>query len=114
MVDNPKQLIDIKIIQDFQVDVDFELLTLVIKNLIDNGIKYSQDKHIRVLVNHQQLTLVNKGEALKEPLENYYKPFHTSKNGLGLGLYIVKSILEIHQMELTYAHKDGENIFTIV
>jgi len=113
MVDNPKQLIDIKIIQDYQVDVDFELLTLVIKNLIDNGIKYSNDKHIRILVNHHKLTLVNKGDPLKEPLENYYKPFHTSKNGLGLGLYIVKSILEIHQMELAYAYKDGENIFTI-
>lgn len=114
MVDNPQHLIDIKVLQDYQVEVDFELLTLVIKNLLDNGIKYSKDKHIRVIINHHTLTLINKSDPLKETLENYYKPFHTSKNGLGLGLYIVKSILEIHKMELDYKHKDGENIFMVI
>jgi two-component system OmpR family sensor kinase len=56
---------------------------------------------------------MNLGETLKEPLENYFKPFHTSKKGLGLGLYIVKSILDIHSMELDYLYKEGANWFRV-
>jgi two-component system OmpR family sensor kinase len=114
MIENPKRFITTKIEQDYSLDVDFELFTLVVKNLLDNGIKYSTDKQITVIIDDNTLKIMNKGEALKEPLENYFKPFHTSKQGLGLGLYIVKSILDIHQMELDYRHEDGQNIFTVV
>jgi two-component system OmpR family sensor kinase len=113
MIENPKRLITTNIKKDYSIPVDFELFTLVIKNLLDNGIKYSTDKHITVIIDNNRLKIVNKGEALPEPLENYFKPFHASKKGLGLGLYIVKSILDIHHMELHYQHEDGENIFTL-
>lgn len=114
MIENPKRLITTEIKKDYSKEVDFELFTLVIKNLLDNGLKYSTDKHITVIIDNDVLKIINKGEALQEPLESYFKPFHTSKKGLGLGLYIVKSILDIHHMELHYTHKDGENIFTVV
>ncbi|MGB5506552.1 MAG: ArsS family sensor histidine kinase [Sulfurovum sp.] len=114
MIENPKRLITTEMKKDYSKDVDFELFTLVVKNLLDNGIKYSTDKHITVIIDDGKLHIINKGEELKEPLENYFKPFHTSKKGLGLGLYIVKSILDIHHMELHYQHEDGENIFTVV
>jgi len=114
MIENPKHLITMQINQNYILDVDFELFTLIIKNLLDNGIKYSIDKHITVVVDKHKLEIINKGEALQEPLENYFKPFHASKKGLGLGLYIVKSILDIHQMKLEYRHEDNKNIFTVV
>ena len=114
MIDHPKNLINTQIIKDYSVSVDFELFTLVIKNLLDNGIKYSSDKHINVIVNDNQLQIINRGEALKEPLAHYFEPFHTSKKGLGLGLYIVKSILDIHHMKVEYHRKETENIFTVV
>ena len=114
MIENPKRLITTRIEKDYSVEVDFELFTLVVKNLLDNGIKYSTDKHIVVVISKNTLEIINHAEALNEPLENYFKPFHTSKKGLGLGLYIVKSILDIHHMELGYRHEDGKNIFTVV
>ncbi len=113
MFENPQQHIHTVITQDFKLNVDFELFTLTLKNLLDNGIKYSMDKHIDVIVRNKQLIIKNKGEGLKEPLENYFKPFHASKKGLGLGLYIVKSILDIHNMKLSYSYENGENIFRI-
>jgi two-component system OmpR family sensor kinase len=114
MVENPKRLISIEIEEDYSTEVDFELYTLTLKNLLDNGIKYSIDKHIIVHIGNKQLNIINNGKALTEPLENYFEPFHTSKKGLGLGLYIVKSILDIHQKELHYHYEEGKNIFTVV
>jgi len=114
MIENTKEMIELQVKQDYQVNVDFELFTLVIKNLLDNALKYAKDRKVLIQINNKTLAIVNNGEALKEPLENYFKPFHTSKKGLGLGLYIVKSILDIHQKELHYNHEDGKNIFMIV
>jgi len=113
MVENPLRYVGVEIHKDYIVKVDFELFTLVIKNLLDNAIKYAPDKRVIVTIDTDHIDIRNKGEALSEPLENYFKPFHTSKGGLGLGLYIVKSILDIHTMELSYRYENGENIFTI-
>ena len=113
MFENPKQHISIEIMKDFKLDVDFELFTLTLKNLLDNGIKYSTDKHIKVIIDQDHISIENRGEMLQEPLENYFKPFHTSKKGLGLGLYIVKSILDIHKMGLIYEHREGINRFIV-
>jgi len=112
MIENPKKFITTNIINDYIIEVDFELFTLVIKNLLDNGIKYSKNHHIEIIIN-QKLKIKNIGRELNEPLENYFKPFHTSKQGLGLGLYIVKSILDIHKMGLKYEYNSGCNIFEI-
>jgi two-component system OmpR family sensor kinase len=114
MVENPSRLISAEIKRDYIVNVDFELFTLVVKNLLDNAIKYSTDKHINVTINEDRVEISNKGQKLKEPLENYFKPFHTSKSGLGLGIYIVKSILDIHHRGFEYRYEDGENIFIVI
>ncbi len=74
---------------------------------------YKTSEKILIQINHNTLAIVNKGKELAEPMENYYKPFHTSKQGLGLGIYIVKSILDIHQMKLDYLYSEGENCFRI-
>ncbi len=113
MLDDPARHVDVHLIHDTTIQADFELLTLAVKNLLDNGIKYSQTKRVTVTIREDALIVHNHGEGLREPLEHYFAPFHTSRNGLGLGLYIVKSILDIHKMTLSYAYDNGENRFTI-
>ncbi len=113
MLDDTDRHIELHINHDTTVQADFELLTLAIKNLLDNGIKYSQTKRVAIVIDNKMLTVSNHGEGLKEPLEHYFEPFHTSRNGLGLGLYIVKNILDIHKMGIKYKYDKGENIFIV-
>ena len=113
MLEDSSRHIHTVIREDFTMRADFELLTLALKNLIDNAIKYSPDRHVDLLVRSPDIIVSNRGNPLDDPLEQYFTPFHTSKTGLGLGLYIVKNILDIHGLLLEYRHEKGSVIFTI-
>jgi len=103
---------------DMSLDVDSELISLAIKNLIDNALKYSTNAKVGIVINEDKIDFISEGKALEKPLEEYYKPFHNdtqSKNhGMGLGLYIVHSILKMHKMKLEYKRQGEYNIFSLV
>ena len=66
-----------------------------------------------------EISFSSTGDALKYPLSHYTDAFRKgdgfgSARGFGLGLYIVKEILQKHGMELSYRHSEGRNIFSIV
>ncbi|KAB7883109.1 HAMP domain-containing protein [Poseidonibacter ostreae] len=117
MLDTPKNKIDYENISKKTVKVDLELFALAIKNLLDNGIKYSKDKKVRIQENENELLIISKGDKLKKPLNEYFNAYHNeteSKNhGMGLGLYIVHEILKMHKMKLSYEYLDEHNIFKI-
>ncbi len=113
MLDNSEEAITLTIDQDYTILADIELLPIALKNLIDNALKYSPDHHAVIRIKKEQITISNKGEPLALEIESYYTPFHESKNGLGLGLYIVKNILDIHQMRLDYNYEEGRNNFIV-
>lgn len=113
LIENPDQHISIKIIDNYVWNVDFELHALTLKNLIDNGIKYSDTKKINIEAAKEKLIFSNKGPKLKNEIKTYFEPFHESNNSMGLGLYIVKSVLDIHNLKFDYEYLNGNNIFTI-
>ena len=95
---------------------DIKLLSLAIKNLLDNGIKYSKDKHVTLRSVGDGMEIVSLGEELHHPLAYYIEPFSQEEkrsSGFGLGLYIVHSVLEKLGCRLDYRYEDGNNIFII-
>lgn len=116
--------IDMAMVEEGQVDVDvpanvkkkasYRLYTTAIKNMIDNGIKYSDDAHVEIRYIDGELQFASRGECIKYPLKYYIEPFtkeNPSKNSFGLGLYLVDSILKAHGEVLAHEYKDGKNIF---
>ena len=114
LLENVEHRVSIEIEENTRINADFTLLSMVIKNLIDNGIKYSNEQ-VEVVIDAHSIEVISQGKCLSKPLESYFKPFHNEVNtlnqGMGLGLYIVKSILDMHHMRLEYHYLNGKNIF---
>jgi two-component system OmpR family sensor kinase len=101
-----------------KVNVNFKLFCLAVKNLIDNAIKYSDDKKVTIKTNEEnEIIFENVGNGLSYPLEKYFEPFFANKdknkNSFGLGLYIVNSILRANEYILKYEYTNGINKFII-
>lgn len=101
--------------EDLMLHVDYKLFATAIKNMIDNGIKYSEDKKVIITARNGKILFENYGKGLDEPLSYYIEPFtksHKAVQSFGLGLYIVNAILEAHGYKLGYEHLNGWNRFS--
>lgn len=98
--------------EDFWIQGDFLKLSQVIYNLINNAINYSGEDHLVIIrqirkENEVMIQFIDHGEGIEESMlpyiwERYYKVDKThkrSKVGSGLGLSIVKAVLELHHAE---------------
>jgi len=95
---------------------DVKLLTLAIKNLLDNALKYSKDDHASIITNTKSIKVLSKGKSLEHPLSYYLEPFTQEEKrnpGFGLGLYIVNNIANRLDYQLNYYHKNEHNIFEL-
>ena len=121
IVDNAKDILMVEeddVLLEYEnqkLDVNFKLFSIAVKNLIDNGIKYSFDKKVTIKSSNKEIIFENSGKKLEFPLENYFEPFFSnedkSKDSFGLGLYIVHNILKANGYTLQYEFKDEINRF---
>lgn len=118
MLDNWDELINTDIECDAVINVDFGLFALAIKNLIDNALKYSSDKKARIICDENKVSVANRGAALAKSFEHYKQAFIRNKDekatGMGLGLYIIDKICELHKFRFEYNYSDGTHYFSIV
>ncbi|AKT93009.1 ArsS family sensor histidine kinase [Campylobacter gracilis] len=118
MLDNWDELISSDIKCDAVINVDFGLFALAIKNLIDNALKYSSDKKVRIICDENKVSVANRGAALAKSFEHYKQAFIRNKDekatGMGLGLYIIDKICELHKFRFEYNYSDGTHYFSIV
>jgi len=113
-----ESLVELHIEESFEIKGDLNYLSIALKNLIDNALKYTTQKPIVLEVKEYIISVKSKGEALKHPLEYYCEPFSQGDNsrgieGFGLGLSIVKTIIQKHGFKLGFTCKEEENIFWI-
>ena len=105
--------------EDHIINTDKSMMALVLKNLIDNAIKYGKEPPAKIQVVGNKILVISKGEPLKEDLSYYTEPFSQEEKrsaGFGLGLYIVATVLEKlnYKFRYRYNKKEQENIFEVV
>ncbi len=106
--------ISLNIIKSIKIKGDFHLLTIAIKNLIENAIKYSDDGVVNIELSEMGIVFCNSGKKLEHNISYYFEPFYRgdiSKSGYGLGLSIVNEIVALHKMHIEYQYSDGKHIF---
>ena len=89
--------------EDFRADVDREAVTKVLSNLMTNANKYTRDQ-VKMEFAAQKhtftLTVTDNGKGMNpKELQHIFRPFyqaHDNKPGTGIGLSIVKGIVEAH------------------
>ena len=127
-----------KKINDKQLNVDVDMpehpvytmanrdyITQVIYNLIDNAVKFCPEKgtlglKIREGGNKAYISISNDGETIPaDELPLVFDRFHKldksrsrNKDGWGLGLYIVKTIVCSHGENISVTSRDGRTEFT--
>lgn len=103
-------------IEDFWFEVDIYMISIALKNLLDNAIKFSTNKKAIIEANKSFIKVISQGEPLKNELSFYTDAFYQEdkrSSGFGLGLYIVKAIVNLHKFSLDYEYVDGKNCFSI-
>ena len=100
---------------------DPDLLDLAIMNLLENAVKYSPSSpriHVSIQIKNEQTTVSIQDQGIGIPapdLPHIFDRFYTvdkarsrKKGGVGLGLSIVKTILEKHQGTVSVASELGK------
>ncbi len=111
----------------FQLHADFDLLKILVKNLVENAIKYSpSDQIVEVLLKGEtdriQLDVTDYGPGISpEVLPKVFDRFYRGPNkegaslpGAGLGLAIAKRITELYKGKISVSSIPGEKTkFTV-
>ena len=103
---------------------DQDAITQVCYNLLDNAIKFSQEGgvlglSVTVKGPKATVTISNQGETIPPEeqslvFDRFHKTDHSrsaDRDGVGLGLYIVKTILNSHKENITCVSEDGVTKF---
>lgn len=95
--------------RDIELDVDPSAYDSILSNLIENALKYGESKPISVSLNTTDtgvtLSVQDNGPGISEEMRRkIFTKFYRAQNeetrsqkGTGLGLYIVKELVELHQ-----------------
>ena len=104
-----------------EIDGDYDLMCQVLYNLVDNAIKFTDDGgyidfRLTTADGRVNVAVRNSGagipaEEMPQIFERFYKSDRSralDKNGVGLGLYIVKTVIGLHRGEVTVRSVEGE------
>lgn len=104
---------------------DNDMITQVIYNLLENAAKFAREGStlylgVSTIDGKARVTVRNVGDTIPaEELPLLFERFHKSdksrsedKDGVGLGLYIVKTILEQHKEKINVTSENGVTTFS--
>lgn len=110
--------IEVRIEENFSITGDLQYLSLALKNLLDNALKYADRLPIRLEASSQSINVYNHGLPLEKEFGYFLTPFTRQESsrttdGFGLGLNIISKIVAKHGFLLSYRYENEEHCFSI-
>ncbi len=98
-------------------EVNPQLLNILINNLWINAIKYNLDEggFIRVTIDNESFSIENTSYLPKIEKQFIFERFkkESTSGSLGVGLSLIKKIVDFFNWQITYSYKDGVHKFKI-
>jgi two-component system OmpR family sensor kinase len=115
LLDENEMSVEVEIENNFCISMDPFLANLLITNLLSNAVKHNNgEKIIRIISNSDAISFEN-STNLAPDLDRIFHRFHkntTQENSIGLGLSIVKKIIDATSLALTVEFDQG--MFSII
>ncbi len=96
------------------------LLSLLVRNLVDNAVRYTPTGGtVTVVLDQRQLSVEDNGpgvtvEHLARLGERFYRPPGQEQTGSGLGLSIVRRIASLHGLQVRFANRPEGGFIAVV
>ena len=100
---------------------DPNLLTVLLRNLLDNAVRYAPPgSTVTLRIGEEELEVLNEGDPLSgEQLtrlgERFYRPQGQAESGSGLGVSIARRIAELHGLEVAFGtRQSGQGVRVVL
>lgn len=103
---------------------DLNLMKMALENLIVNALEYSSvDRPVFINVDVFEkefvISVIDKGPGIREDVmpfifEKFYRIPGTSTHGMGLGLAVVRAVLDIHQGRIEVKNLESGTVFSMI
>ena len=112
---------NINIIKEYKANLTLEinqyLITILLNNLLINAIKYCPDSggFIKIVIDENSFYIENNSDIDKINNDYLFERFNkTSTSGsLGVGLSLIKKIIDFYNWQIAYSHKENTHRFKI-
>lgn len=102
---------------DISTIIDPTLAEILVSNLLQNAIRHNNTHgSIEIKLYGGQLIVSNTGESLSFPESELFKRFKkndTAQESLGLGLSLVKRIVDTEGLQIVYSWKMNQHVFEV-
>lgn len=113
--------IELDVPDELVVRADHSGLRRVFVNLVDNALKHGRQQPVsvgvRLLGSQVSISVANDGEIPPDVLEHVFEPFvrgPTAAAGTGLGLHVVRRIVEAHGGSVSVTSEGGRTVFAVL
>lgn len=101
----------------FFYNINKSLAEILISNLLSNAIRYTNaGNEIKINISNTQFIISNPGKPFSVPPEKLFQRFFklsSSSKSLGIGLSLVKTIADVHDLKITYFYNNSSHSFEL-
>lgn len=105
---------------NFSILTDEVLFERVLKNLVENALKYSVDSKLNIFIQKDKLIFENKvyttfeDEELRKIFTKFYSKSYNENKWSGIWLWVVKEIVKVLWYEIKISSKDNKIVVEII